>query len=300
MSQYDELISDVLSTIGKNLYMNEETADFYFIFEVTKGKYLRIPAHKLLLIAASDVFRTMFNGTWKEKNEVQIVDALPSAFKEFLKFFYTGRVRLTTENVAQVMNLGKKYIIPGCLNVCETFVINSLTENSACWAYQLGIVFERTKLKNYCEAIIGHHTKMVLASKSFLECDIKVLTQMLKLDSLSCSEGEVFEACTNWVKATAKTDHLTRDIVQAQFGNLFYEIRFGSMSSQQFATIVGSYGDLFTLDEYKDISQAIGLPEYQSNLFNDRRRSRFKTVLPRTIQSKALRRRHFQATCHLC
>lgn len=121
MSQYDELISGVLSTIGKNLYMNEETSDFHFIFEVTKGKYLRIPAHKLLLIAASDVFRTMFNGTWKEKNEVQIVDALPSAFKEFLQFFYTGRVRLTTENVAQVTKVHYSRLFECLRDICDKF-----------------------------------------------------------------------------------------------------------------------------------------------------------------------------------
>lgn len=86
--------------------MIENLADFHFTFEQADGKFERIPAHKLLLVAVSDVFRAMFNGSWKEKDEVKIVDNRINEFKEFLKFFYFGQVNITMDNVEYFVCLG--------------------------------------------------------------------------------------------------------------------------------------------------------------------------------------------------
>lgn len=74
-NQLTDFTNPIYSTVGEKLYLSKKSADFYLIFEISDGKYERIPAHKNLLVAASDVFEVMFNGTWKEKNEVEIVDA---------------------------------------------------------------------------------------------------------------------------------------------------------------------------------------------------------------------------------
>ncbi|XP_055306482.1 uncharacterized protein LOC129570785 [Sitodiplosis mosellana] len=268
--------SDVIIKIGENSYLSEEMADFHFKFEIADGQYERVPAHKIFLITASDVFRTMFNGTWDENDEVEIVDASVVEFKEFLQFFYLQQVKVSISNVARVMYLGNKYNIAQCLSVCERFIINTLDENNVCWAYELAIVYDQTKLKKYCETFIGINTKVVLASDNFLKSDSKVLGHILKLNTLSCSENEIFEACMNWVKATAKVDQLTREIVQAQLGELFYNIRFKSMTPQGFAALVPSYGCLLSNDEYGDISQAIALQDFQPNIFSKKPRMSFE------------------------
>lgn len=40
----------------KTMYLDEEFADVHFTFDSTVGDAMRIPAHKILLTAASDVF----------------------------------------------------------------------------------------------------------------------------------------------------------------------------------------------------------------------------------------------------
>ena len=58
------------------------------------GKELK--AHKAILTARSPVFAAMFEHDCKEKQEskVEIIDFSFEAFKELLKFVYTGQVQL--------------------------------------------------------------------------------------------------------------------------------------------------------------------------------------------------------------
>ncbi|XP_031639412.1 BTB/POZ domain-containing protein 6-like, partial [Contarinia nasturtii] len=104
----DYAIKGILS-VGEQLYLNKDTADFHFICKSADGKDERIPVHKLLLGSVSDVFRAMFSDSWKEKIDVVIPDANATEFKEFLQFFYLGRAKLTMDNIAKVMYLGDKY-----------------------------------------------------------------------------------------------------------------------------------------------------------------------------------------------
>lgn len=73
--------AEVYSKIGQKLYLISENADVVFIVE---NKH--IPAHKIILAAASDVFKAMFYGSLKEQGDIRIVGATVSAFKEFLSF----------------------------------------------------------------------------------------------------------------------------------------------------------------------------------------------------------------------
>ncbi|XP_031633929.1 kelch-like protein 13 [Contarinia nasturtii] len=270
MSIINKNTSKVYSKIGEELYLESELADVRFVFKLADGQYEHIPAHKLLLKSVSDVFRTMFNETWKEKEEVDIVDASAVEFKEFLQFFYFEQVTLTTKNVAKVMYLGDKYNVAGCLDVCEQFLINSQNDENLFQNYELGIFFNQTKLKKYCETAIAFDTKNVLTSGNFMECDRKVLSHILNIDSLSCSESELFEACMEWTKTAANADNLTREAVEQQLGNLLYEIRFKSMSPQQFANITSLYGNLFSSDEYRDIIQSTLVPDFEPNMFSNK------------------------------
>lgn len=243
-------------------------ADVNFVFELCNGLSDRIPAHKNLLIATSEVFRVMFNGSWKEKHDVLIVDASPTAFREFLQFFYYDEVEVTTENVGQVMNMGHKYDVAECFNACSRFFEYNMTDDNVCTAYGLAILFQQEKLMNICEINIAINTKAVFNSNSFLKCKQETLYHILRLDSMSCTETEVFNACIRWVEANSKEDTLSAELIRTYLGGAFYEIRFGSMKMDDFKAIVSAHGTLFTSDEYIDVTKAITLERHISLYFN--------------------------------
>lgn len=250
--------SQVLLKLNQELYLSSELADVHFVCDTKPNgvERVRVPAQKLHLIAGSVVFRAMFNGPWKNKNEVE-VDASASSFMEFLQFFYFDQVRLTMENIVEVMNLGKKYQIIDCLDVCSKFLRARLTIDNVCSLYGLAIVFDQDALKRACEIFIGYNAKVVFQSTMFLACSQNVLAEILKLNFLSCSEIELFKACMTWIKANSRKNVINKELIVAKLGDSFRDIRFGSMSLHEYADLIPRYGNALSFDEQQEIIQMI-------------------------------------------
>lgn len=179
--------------------MNELWADVHFTFKSSSGG--RIPAHKCHLVVISNVFNAMFSGSWKEKDDVEIVDASLPAFKEFLQFFYCDEVEITMENVEEILHLGQKYLVRACVNACTLVLMKNLTYENVCFVYSLSILTDLKDLKKLCEAKIGLNPMDIFKTRGFLECDRQVLSNILRLELLSCSEMVKFKACMEWVSA---------------------------------------------------------------------------------------------------
>ncbi|XP_031637104.1 BTB/POZ domain-containing protein 3-like [Contarinia nasturtii] len=267
-----------IQTIGEELYLNEKRADFYFEFESADGPCDRIATHKIFLGTISDVFDAMFKESWKEKTSVQIVDASMAEFKEFLQFFYLSRAQLTKENVAKVMYLADKYNVQECLRMCEEFMTLLLSTDNVCWGYDLAILYNQAFLKKYCVIIIALDTKAVFSSDSFLECSKDVVSNILQMNALSCSEAEVFEACMGWVKSACQQDELTKEIVKKYLGDAFDNIQFASMTLQEFTVQWIAYEQLFTFDEYKTIVKKIASKSADYEDENPRKKFRKSSI----------------------
>lgn len=235
----------------RKLYLDSETADVHFIFG--NEKKVRIPAHKMLMAANSETFKSIFYG--ESTHEVPNVSI--DAFKEFLQFFYFDNVQLSMENIADVLCLGKAFAFFSCLAVCERFLIDSLAIENVCMCYALAIRFDLTDLNGKCEKIIADKTEAVFQTVDFKRCDRIVLSHILKLDLLSCSECMVFRSCVDWVKTKSGPEKLTKAIFNECLGELLHDMRFRSMTIQEFTVLLSDYGDLFSSDQYQEIVQLI-------------------------------------------
>lgn len=254
--------SSFQSRCAKKLYLAEDTADVHFLIESD-----RIPAHKCLLMAASKVFRQRLNellNKSKDNNTVPIVGTSPSAFKEFLQYFYCDEVELTMNNIKDVMNLGQMYDVSECVDDCVSLWQSNLTADNVLLAYAAAISCDHDDFKSECETIISIHTADVFKSAGFLECDRETLSNILRLESMSCKEVDVFNACMDWVKHASGSETLTKDVIQSHLGNLLFDIRFGAMTIDEFNAINTSYGHLFSRADHKAIVDLIKSKKSQS------------------------------------
>lgn len=266
--QCKEYLNKIPTKSAKALYLDVETADVYFVVGPDENSTQKIAAHKNILAAASDVFKRMFYGPLKETDDVILYGVNIAAFGEFLRFFYMENVQITSENVAEVMNLGHKYNVSKCLELCVEFLKDTLTDDNICIGLNLALLYEQDELKCFCEKRIIVNTSGIFKSIGFLECHRQILAHILSINLFSCSEIEVFEAIMSWVKVASKQENLTKEVIQAHLDDLLYHIRFASMKMKDFATLTGLYGFLFTFDEYKEIVQLIELSTYQPKFFN--------------------------------
>lgn len=259
------------------LYLNSELSDIHFVFRV-HGQIVEVPANKAILAIASPVFNVMFFGPMKESKSVEIVDADPGAFAEFLQFFYMSKVTLTLENMEMVSHLADKYDMLDHFNACVTaFFENQLDKNDIVWGYQMAIMINNPKLKRFCENRIQLFTRDALKSDAFLQCDREMLEHILRLETLCCVEVELFNACIEWAKSSCRANGLDENNsndLKSQLGDCFGLIRFGTMLDEELGNILSNklYEGLFTREELAEILRAKTMKNYIPGMFKHTQR----------------------------
>ncbi|KAG4073797.1 hypothetical protein HA402_001021 [Bradysia odoriphaga] len=264
----------------KQLYADkDETGDVCFIIQSE-----RIRAHRCVLAAISFKYKTQFYGSQPDKGDIEVVGSSASAFRKFIEFFYLDEIVLTTEDIEGVLDLAKQSLVNEFVQLCVDFLIEMTSMDNVFLGYRLAILYDIDELKNLCESLIKKDTVKVLKSEDFIiNCDRDLLLTVLKLDTLNCNETEVFDACIEWAKAACKR----RNIDPGEMKNLRNElddaitqIRFGSMTTEEFVIRQRSYGGLFSQDETNEIFYMIGqLKDFKSEKFNQTPRYRSTTKL---------------------
>lgn len=241
--------------VCKKLFMDEKTADVYFEF-IFEDQRITIPAHKCILINSSDVFATMFDGRWKEKETVEIEDAPADAFEEFLQFIYLDEPDMTIANIPKIMYLAKKYQMNDCLDICEQTLRHEMKLDDICTVLDLALTFDRNELKKHCLKMIGENTSTVLCTEAFLGCSKNALKCVLEGGHVNCDESRVFEACMDWAKLKCqenKVDVSSVSNLKYQLGDCFHHIQFRLMTPQQVSDCVVNYRGLFNPEEMEDL-----------------------------------------------
>lgn len=252
----------------EHLYLSERFVDVHFLFVSDDGAALEsVPGHKNLLAADSDVFERMFYGDLKETGDVTIVDASAAAFKEFMQFFYLSDVKISAEHIAGVMYLGHKYNVKKCIDGCVKLLHDDLNDENVCSILPLVNFDEQNELMRICERHILLNTAAVFASASFLDCSKEALGFILRMQSLPCSEVNVFEACMAWVQAKSKQTAVSKANVEQYLGDLYHEIRFVSMTIEEFCALKTKYNDVLA-DDFEAIVRLISRIDIHSEQFN--------------------------------
>ncbi|XP_055301678.1 BTB/POZ domain-containing protein 6-like [Sitodiplosis mosellana] len=250
------------------LYLDTKKSDVSFVFDIDTDHPVKVPAHKIILSNNNPAFDAMFYGPVKEEGDIPIKNANVAAFKEFLQFFYLEEVRLTSENITQVMNLCKMYDMKKCTKICETVFQKSLTIDDMCFGYGFALLLEREYLVNFCELKIKENARRIMESKSFLEADRSLLEKILILVSSDWSNWSALEiviAWIEWAKAECGRNNLEASPanLRSQLGELFDRIPFEKLTLEEFS----QHKEFFNADEIVEMNQKIRLQNQLSNPF---------------------------------
>lgn len=95
------------------------------------------------------------------------------------------------------------------------------------------------------------------------------------MNIVSCSEADVFKSCMAWARAKSNQNTLTKTLVEEHLGDLYYKIRFASMTVQEFCSFQAEYESVLQSD-LSTIINMIVLPEFRTEKFsNDSRRAKW-------------------------
>lgn len=256
----------VKQTTLKELYRDrDETGDVSFIVDSET-----IRAHRCVLAALSPKYKAQFYGPRPDVGEVEVKDVTAAAFNEFLQFFYLDEVDLTVENIESVLKLVQQSLVDEFMKECIAFLSESVSVDNMCSVYRLAIFYGIKELNSICESLISSNAMEMFATRDFLNCDADVLIRILKIDSLQCSETQVFEACIEWAKNVCEQKNIDDKIenIRAELDITLREIRFGSMTIDEFLDLNNTHQGFFTPSEFMEIIYIINkFPNFKSDNF---------------------------------
>ena len=208
-------------------------------------------SHKYVLATSSSVFYAMFYGELAEKNStVYLSDTNDDSLEEFLRFLYTDDCNLTADNAVFVLYLAKKYIVPSLAEKCIEFLEANLAAENVFVVLQQALQFDEKKLEKVCWDMIDLKTSEAIASDAFTDIGQSTLAEFLRRESLNIKEVDIFKAVVKWSEAEClrKGKKSNTNNKRAAMGNTIYQIRFASMTLEEFGQNVSRSG-LLTLAE---------------------------------------------------
>ena len=239
------------------LLKNDFMSDFTFISDDVK-----FPVHKLILASTSPVFHSMFCGPMAgRENELDFSHyGNADCISEFLRFIYTDEILLKWENVFQILNLAKCYLIPCLQAKCIKFIEESVTEENALVTLQQSLAFHENAATKKSLGIIADKASEILKEDLFLSLNLATLKAILMLEALNIEEVDLFLAVDKWCEnqLTTEGSEICAESKRKVLGDAVYLIRFPTMTLMDIAKDCSLSG-ILTPEQVVDIMHYISL-----------------------------------------
>lgn len=228
------------------LLSSEELADVHLLVGVASGSpRLRVPAHRLLLAAASPVLRALlFSG--EPCAELELPDSEPAAVLEFLRFVYTDHVTLSAPLAPQVLFLARRFHVTALQNHVDTFLRRALCGHNALAVWWSSRRLALTDWEALAMRVVRQFASEAFRSRHVTRLDESALLHVLQDDELRAPEAELFAGACRWAKNQLLRRGLcpTRALVREQMARALELIRFPLMTSDQIRSHVAPEGVL--------------------------------------------------------
>lgn len=88
-------------------YIENDAIEINLIHD--QEKYERVPAHEFILSVESDIIKALLSGSMATKQDKNFRRFTSTVFKEFLQFFYRPAIKISPENMIEVIKLAHEF-----------------------------------------------------------------------------------------------------------------------------------------------------------------------------------------------
>ncbi|XP_034941957.1 BTB/POZ domain-containing protein 9 [Chelonus insularis] len=198
-------INHLSENIGA-LYLSDDYSDVTLI---VAGQ--RFNGHKVILAARSQYFRALLYGGLKEsvQQEIELKGTTLPAFKELLKYIYTGHLSLVNqreETILDILGLANQYGFTDLEMAISDYLKEILNIKNICLIFDATRLYQLTRLTKVCHEYMDKHAYDIIKHESFLQLSSGALTELISRDSFYAPEIDIFLAVEAWVKANPEID----------------------------------------------------------------------------------------------
>ncbi|XP_049318053.1 kelch-like protein 17 isoform X2 [Bactrocera dorsalis] len=158
-----------------------------------------VPAHRLILAAASPYFENLFKGEQGNNPVIEINDIDSDTFERLITFCYTGKAFITVNNVGAMLKAALILQLDDVTSSCVDFLITNINDYTLQAAYTLERETQCERLK---QKLIEYEIKNFMEISrgvEFLSFDVEKLQRILESDNLHITrEEDAYDAIKRW------------------------------------------------------------------------------------------------------
>ena len=163
-------------------------------------------AHKWVLVAASDYFRSFFIGPLGDQTTAEIeltpVTTDSEALESVLNFIYTGEIDMNYKHVSSILKIGAYFLMNELRGFCGKFMLENLTVTNCMIFYLLAIDYSFPEVEKKAEHKLRSRIHdFLIYEKSSLEIAPEQLLYLVNHDFFEhCSVTSILSFVRDWVK----------------------------------------------------------------------------------------------------
>uniref|UniRef100_A0A7E4VEC2 BTB domain-containing protein n=1 Tax=Panagrellus redivivus TaxID=6233 RepID=A0A7E4VEC2_PANRE len=184
-----------------NLYLNEQYSDIVFHIDDTQ-----LPGHRMILAQRTPVFSKLFikENSETRKQAVTLTETPLDAFKQFLKFIYTGVIdfeSLEIPVILGILQLAVTYKMKRLEEVTVEHLKSICNADNLCDVFNAAVAYSQDDLIVHCLEHVKTSNFDIVTSESLKMLSVKALSCVLVFLSSKVPDLEIFFACVEWMKA---------------------------------------------------------------------------------------------------
>lgn len=188
-------------------------------------------------------------------------------------------------NVMGTLYAAEKYAVTELFGICQSFLESNMTEDNVCVFMENARMFNMAELLTRCKKFICFGiesvARKIFESDGFLDLRKESLSSLVESDDLSLDECFIYQSITRWAKHNCMKEgnnSPNSTEIRQMLGNLIFEIRFPTMSLENFWTEMAS-DEILSNEEKVHISKVIVGKTVDHVVFRSTERKRCVQIL---------------------